>query len=149
VIPPSIGLIIFGVAANVSITKLFMAGIVPGLIMGVSLTFTWWWMARREYTPTRARASGKEVRSAFVEALPALAMPVLIIGGLRMGIFTPTEAAVVAAVYALLAGLFMYRELKINQLYALFLTAAKTSASVMFLVAAAFVSAWLITIANL
>lgn len=149
VIPPSIGLIIFGVAANVSITKLFLAGIVPGLIMGTALTLTWWWLSRREHTPTRERATGKEIRMTIVDALPALAMPVIIIGGLRMGIFTPTEAAVVAAVYALLAGLFIYRELRLSQLYALFLSAAKTSASVMFLVAAAFVSAWLITIANL
>lgn len=149
VIPPSIGLIIFGVAANVSITKLFLAGIVPGLIMGIALTLTWWWLVRREHTPTRERANAKDIRLAVAEALPALAMPVIIIGGLRLGIFTPTEAAVVAAVYALLAGLFIYRELHLDQLYALFLSAAKTSASVMFLVAAAFVSAWLITIANL
>lgn len=149
VIPPSIGLIIFGVAANVSITQLFLAGIAPGLIMGLTLTVTWWWLVRREYTPTRERASGEQIRSAFVEALPALAMPIIIIGGLRMGIFTPTEAAVVAAVYALLAGFFIYRELHLKQLYCLFLSAAKTSASIMFLVAAAFVAAWLITIANL
>lgn len=149
VIPPSIGLIIFGVAANVSITKLFLAGIVPGLIMGIALVFTWWWLVRREYTPTRKRATGQEIRLTIIEAIPALAMPVIIIGGLRLGIFTPTEAAVVAAMYALLTGLFIYKELKLNQLYSLFLSAAKTSASVMFLVAAAFVSAWLITIANL
>jgi len=149
VIPPSIGLIIFGVAANVSITKLFLAGVVPGLIMGIALTATWWWLVRREHTPTRSRSNGREVRLAVIEALPALAMPIIIIGGLRIGIFTPTEAAVVAAVYALLAGLFIYRELNTRQLYALFLSAAKTSAAVMFLVAAAFVSAWLITIANL
>src|SRR5690606_37356537 len=116
VIPPSIGLIILGVAANVSLTKLFLSGIVPGPITGVALTLTWWWLVRREHTPTRERATAKDIRLAVVEALPALAMPVIIIGGLRLGIFTPTEAAVVAAVYALLAGLFIYRELHVDQL---------------------------------
>ncbi|MBO9354477.1 TRAP transporter large permease subunit [Bordetella petrii] len=149
VIPPSIGLIIFGVAANVSITKLFLAGIFPGLLMGGALALTWWWLVRREHTPVRERAARGEVARAAIEALPALIMPVIIVGGLRLGVFTPTEAAVVAAVYALLAGLFIYRELTVGQLYEVFLSASKTSASVMFLVAAAFVSAWLITIANI
>lgn len=149
VIPPSIGLIIFGVAANVSITKLFLAGIVPGLLMGMSLICVWWWLARREDVPVRRRSTPAEFRRSLVRALPALAMPVLIIGGLRVGIFTPTEAGVVAAVYALVCGLFVYREIGLGDLYALFVSAAKTSASVMFLVAAAFVSAWLVTIANI
>jgi TRAP-type transport system large permease protein len=79
----------------------------------------------------------------------ALGLPVIVIVGLKMGVFTPTEAAVVAAVYALIVSLFVYREMKIDQLYAVFVTAAKTTAVVMFLVAAAMVSAWLITIADI
>ncbi len=149
VIPPSIGLVIFGVAANVSITKLFLAAIVPGLLIGGALWVTWAWLVRREAVDPPARSSRREVLLAFREATWALLMPVIILVGLRMGVFTPTEAAVVAAVYALLISVFIYREIKPAQLYAIFVTSAKTSAVVMFLIAAAMVTAWLITVADL
>jgi len=149
VIPPSIGFIVFGVAAGVSITKLFFAGIVPGVIMGLSLVVTWWWTSRKEDVKPEPRKSAKEMLSALLSSFWAFLLPVLIIGGLKFGIFTPTEAAVTAAVYSLFVGLFVYRELKINQLYSVFLMAAKTSSVVMFLVAAALVSSWLITVANI
>ena len=149
VIPPSIGFIVFGVAGGVSITKLFFAGIVPGIIMGLSLVVTWWWTSRKENIQPEPRKSAREMLSALLSSFWAFLLPVLIIGGLKFGIFTPTEAAVTAAVYALFVGLFVYRELKISQLYSVFLMAAKTSSVVMFLVAAALVSAWLITVANI
>lgn len=149
VIPPSIGLVIFGVAANVSISKLFMAAIVPGLMIGGALWLTWAWLVRREKVVPPPRKSAQEIATAFRKALWALMLPVIILVGLRMGVFTPTEAAVVAAVYALLVSTLVYRELKLNQLYAVFVSAAKTSAIVMFLIAAAMVSAWLITVADL
>ncbi|MNW04898.1 Sialic acid TRAP transporter permease protein SiaT [compost metagenome] len=95
------------------------------------------------------RKSAKEIGTAARKALWALMLPVIILVGLRMGVFTPTEAAVVAATYALLVSTLVYRELKLNQLYAVFVSAAKTSAIVMFLIAAAMVSAWLITVADL
>ena len=149
VIPPSIGLVIFGVAANVSIAKLFMAAIVPGLLIGGALWVTWAWLVRREDIVPPPRKSLAEIGKAFREATWALVLPAIILVGLRMGVFTPTEAAVVAAVYALLISTLVYRELKLSQLYAVFVNSAKTSAVVMFLIAAAMVSAWLITVANL
>ncbi|HZF80437.1 MAG TPA: TRAP transporter large permease subunit [Rubrivivax sp.] len=149
VIPPSIGLIIFGVAGNVSITKLFLAGIVPGIMMGLAVGITWWWLARRESVKPGPKVAMPERLRVTVRGSLALALPVIIIGGMKFGVFTPTEAAVVAAVYSLLVGMFVYRELKPSQLYGLALAAGKTTAVVMFLVAAAMVSAWLITVANI
>ena len=149
VIPPSIGFVIFGVAANVSISKLFLAGIAPGILLGVALALTWWWVARREQAETPPRATRGQILVALKDATFALGLPVIVVVGLKMGVFTPTEAAVVAAVYALVISLFVYRELKLGQLYGLFLSAAKTTAVIMFLVAAAMVSAWLITVAQL
>jgi len=149
IIPPSIAFVIFGVAANVSISKLFMAGIVPGLMLGASLWFTWGFLARREQVAVPARKTAAEVVAAFKDATFALVMPIIVIVGLKFGVFTPTEAAVVAAVYALFVSTVIYGELKVSQLYGLFLAAAKTTAVIMFLVAAAMVSAWLITVAQL
>ena len=149
IIPPSIGFVIFGVAANVSISKLFLAGIFPGLVLGAGLWLTWWWLTRREQIATPPRRSRADVWLAMRQAGWALMLPVIILVGLRMGVFTPTEAAVVAAVYALFVAGVIYRELSIKQLYDVFLAAAKTTAVIMFLVAAAMVSAWLITVAQL
>jgi tripartite ATP-independent transporter DctM subunit len=149
VIPPSIGLVIFGVAANVSISKLFMAGIVPGLLIGVALWITWTIVARKENIVPPPRVPGAEVLKKFLACGWALLLPVIILVGLRMGVFTPTEAAVVAAVYALLVSTVVYRELDLKQVFHVFMVAAKTTAVVMFLVAAAMVSAWLITVADL
>jgi TRAP-type transport system large permease protein len=149
IIPPSIAFIIFGVAANISISKLFLAGIVPGILLGVSLWVTWWILVRKEKVTPAPRATGAEVAKAFRETLLALGLPLIVVGGLKFGVFTPTESAVVAAMYALLISIFVYREIKITQLLPIFVQAAKTSAVVMFLVAAAMVSAWMITVAQL
>ncbi len=149
IIPPSIGFVIFGVAANVSITKLFMAGIFPGLMLGAALWLTWWLLVRKEKIQPPARKSRAEVLTALRQAAWALVLPVIVVVGLKMGVFTPTEAAVVAAVYALFVTMVIYRELRFSQLYAVFVSAAKTTAVIMFLVAAAMVSAWLITVADL
>jgi tripartite ATP-independent transporter DctM subunit len=149
IIPPSIGFVIFGVTANVSISKLFMAGIVPGLMLGLTLAITWWLLSRKSETQLTPRASRAEVLAAFKDATLALGLPVIVVVGLKFGVFTPTEAAVVAAVYALLISTLVYKELRLNQLFGLFRAAAQTTAVIMFLVAAAMVVAWLITVANL
>jgi tripartite ATP-independent transporter DctM subunit len=149
IIPPSIGFVIFGVAANVSISKLFIAGIVPGIMIGAGLALTWWWVGRKEALTPPQRKTRAEVWAAARDSVWALMLPVFILVGLRMGVFTPTEAAVVAAVYALFVATVVYRELSLQALFRIFVTAARTTAVVMFLVAAAMVSAWLITVANL
>ena len=149
VIPPSIGFILFGVIGGVSISKLFMAGIFPGLLMGFALMVTWWIVARKDKVVVAAKVPFKERIAVTIDAFWCYLLAIAIIGGMKMGIFTPTEAAVVAVVYSLFVGLFIYREIKLKDLYRIILSAAKTSSVVMFLVAAALVSAWLITVANI
>ena len=149
IIPPSIGFIIFGVASGVSISKLFLAGIVPGLMLGAALAVAWWWIARKEVVETSPKRSGREIAQALIEGSWALGLPLIIVFGLKFGVFTPTEAAVVAAVYALFVATVIYKELKLSDLYELILSAAKTTSVVMLLVAAAMVSSWLVTIADL
>ena len=149
VIPPSIGFVIFGVAANVSISKLFLAGIFPGILLGAGLWITWWYLTRKEVLETPPQKTFGEVMASMRSAGWALMLPLIILVGLRMGVFTPTEAAVVAAVYALFVAGVVYRELSWKQLYEVFERAAMTTALVMFLVAGAMVSAWLIAVANL
>jgi tripartite ATP-independent transporter DctM subunit len=149
VIPPSIGFVLFGVVGGVSISKLFLAGIFPGLLLAVGLCVAWWWVAKREDVARQPRKSWAEVLRALIDGFWALMLPAIIVFGLRFGIFTPTEAGVVVAVYSLFVATCIYRELKWSDLYGVFLSAAVTTSVVMFLVAAALVSSWLITVAEI
>lgn len=149
VIPPSIAFILFGVAANVSISQLFMAGIVPGLLLGLGCLVAWIIVSRSDDVTPIPRAGRAERLTKAKDALWALGMPVIVLGGIRFGVVTPTEAAVVAAVYALFVGLVVYRELKLSQLFHLFRAAAMTTSVVMLLAAAALATAWFVSIADL
>jgi TRAP-type transport system large permease protein len=122
---------------------------VPGIMMGVAIGIAWWWVAKRENVKPGPKMPMDERLKVTFNSGFAIALPVIIIGGMKAGVFTPTEAAVVAAVYAFIVGMFIYKEMKWAQVYGLFLAAGKTTAVVMFLVGAAMVSAWLITIANI
>lgn len=149
IIPPSIPFIIFGVASGVSISKLFLAGIAPGIMIGIALCAIWYILAHRMNATVMPRAKKSEIISSLRHSIWALLLPVIIIGGFRFGIFTPTEAGAVAAFYALFISTCVYRELKFKALYGVLLSSCKTTAVVLFLVAAAQVSAWLMTIAEL
>jgi tripartite ATP-independent transporter DctM subunit len=150
ILPPAMPLVLFGVAAQLSITKLFFTGIFPGLIMALSLVITWKYVARKDFAnTTRQKFDLKVMLTSLREAVWALLLPVIIIGGMKTGMFTPTEAAVVAAVVALLVSVFIYRGMKFSDLPHILLTSAKTASSIMLIVAASMVSAWLITIADI
>ncbi|CCN86025.1 TRAP transporter large permease subunit [Vibrio nigripulchritudo] len=149
VIPPSIPLILVGVAGGISIKNLFLGGIVPGLLMGMTLMLVWRFTVRKENLATSDRATRAEKRAALKDGVWALLLPVIIIVGIRFGIFTPTEAAVVAAVYAIGVATFVYRELTLKKFYAIVINAGRSTAMVMFLVGCAMVAAWLITVAQL
>ncbi|MCB8747078.1 TRAP transporter large permease subunit [Rhodoferax sp. U2-2l] len=149
IIPPSMPFIIYGVTTNTSISLLFLSGIVPGLIMGAGLIIAWKLVLRDMDLPQGTPLPMSARIKATFKAFWALLMPIIIIGGLKSGIFTPTEAAVVAAFYALVVSLFVHREMKIGQVHGVLVRAAKTTAIVMFLCAGAQVASYMITLADL
>ena len=149
IIPPSMPFVIYGVTTNTSISALFISGIVPGLIMGVGLIIAWKVVLRKIDLPEGKPLPMKERLRATVKAFWALLMPIIIIGGMKTGIFTPTEAAVVAAFYALFVALFVHREMKLTEIHGVLVRAGKTTAIVMFLCAGAQVASYMITLADL
>ncbi|WP_068319072.1 TRAP transporter large permease subunit [Polycladidibacter hongkongensis] len=149
VIPPSVPLILVGVAGNISISRLFMGGIAPGLMMGAALMLTWAYLMRNEETQMQEKADKAERRAALKDGVWALVLPFIIIIGIRFGVFTPTEAAVVAAVYAIFVSTVIYRELTLKRFYEVLVSSCKSAGMIMFLVGCAMVASWLITAAQL
>ena len=149
IIPPSMPFVIYGVTTNTSISALFVSGIVPGLIMGAGLIVAWKWVLRRIDLPSGTALPMSDRLRATAKAFWAMLMPLIIIGGMKSGVFTPTEAAVVAAFYALMVALFVHREMKIGEVRGVLVRAAKTTAIVMFLCAGAQVASYMITLADL
>lgn len=149
IIPPSMPFVIYGVTTNTSISALFVSGIVPGLFMGIGLLVAWKLQLRKLNLPEGQALSWNDRLRATFKAFWALLMPVIIIGGMKSGIFTPTEAAVVAAFYALVISFVVHREMSLGQLHGVLVRAAKTTAVVMFLCAGAQVASYMITLADL
>lgn len=146
VIPPSIAFVVYGVLAEVSIGRLFIAGIIPGILMGSALVIASLFFIRKNPNiKKREKASFKEVGRAFVDAFWGLLTPVIILGGIYGGFVTPTEAAGIAVVYGLFVGFFIYKEIKIKDLYKLLIESSVSSATVMFIIANASVFAWVLT----
>ena len=149
IIPPSMAFVIYGVTTNTSISALFISGIVPGLVMGVALLVAWRVVLRKMTLTSSPPVPMAERLRLTGRAVWALVMPVIIIGGMKSGIFTPTEAAVVAAFYALVIALFVHREMHMAELYSALVRAASTTSVVMFLCAGAAVASYMITLADL
>lgn len=150
IIPPSIPFVVYGSISGASIGKLFMAGIIPGILMGVMLALASKLVIRGDNSIIlMPKATGKERWKAFIDAFWGLLMPVIILGGIYGGIFTPTEAAAVAAVYGLLVGLFIYRTIKLKDLLQILIDSAKTTASVMIVIACAALFAWYMQISGI
>ena len=144
-IPPSIPMIIYGVMTGVSIGALFLGGILPGILVGVSLMAVAWFIARKKGYKGDDKASGATIWATFKDAILALLMPVIILGGIYGGVFTPTEAAVVAVVYGFAVGFLVYRELRLSKLKDILVTTAVSTAMIMFIIAASSVFSWIIT----
>jgi tripartite ATP-independent transporter DctM subunit len=150
IMPPSVPMIVYGVAAGVSIKALFLGGIAPALYLTVIMSVSWFFISRKDGVRSNMpKTSSREKMRIFLNGLWALLLPVIIIVGLRGGVFTATEAGVIAVVYALLVGVFVYRELTPRDMFKALTSAAKTSAVVMFLAAAAQVAGYIMTIARM
>jgi C4-dicarboxylate transporter DctM subunit len=144
IIPPSVLMVVYAAIANVSVGAMFVGGAVPGLLVAAALLVGNWWWSRRKGYPAERPASAREIARAFVDAIWALIVPVIIIGGILTGVFTATEAGAVAAVYSLFVAMLIYRELKPRDLHKVVLGAVMTTAQVMIIIGAAGIFGWLL-----
>lgn len=149
ILPPSIPLILYGVAAGASIGDLFIASMLPGIIIGIGLIVTVVIISKRRNYIKEPKASGKVVLQSFWEAIPAIIMPFIILGGIYSGIFTATEAAAVAVVYAFIVSVFIYKGIGIKNIRTVLTSATETTASIMFILATAGLFSWILTIENI
>ena len=149
IIPPSITFVVYGSIADTSIGDLFIAGLLPGIIMGIGLMIVALVVGRKSDLKTLPKASKKERWAAFKDAFWGLMMPVIILGGIYGGIFTPTEAAAVSVVYGLFVGVFIYKKIRFKEFYAILMDTTSTTATVMFITMAASLFAYVLTRARL
>ena len=145
IIPPSITMVIIGVATETSIGKLFMGGILPGICLGFALMGLIYFISRKRGYPRDRRATFREIMKALKESAIPLIMPLIIIGGILGGAFTPTEAGAVAAAFAFVVGLFVFKEIKVSNLPTLLYNTTITTAKVMFIIGAAALFGWVLT----
>ncbi|XXM70719.1 TRAP transporter large permease [Lysinibacillus sphaericus] len=148
IIPPGIALIMYGYVGNVSIGKLFLAGVLPGIVLCVIFMIYVYYYAKKHNLETekREKVTAKEFFSTFKDAILALLLPIIIIGGIRFGIFSATEAGAIAVFYALFLGLVVYREMKLKQLISALVETVHTSASILIIIAAGSAFAWVLTL---
>ena len=149
IIPPSITFVIYGSITGTSVGSLFASGIVPGILMGALLLTAMMWMSRKRELKLMPKASAKERWSSFKDAFWGLMMPVIILGGIYGGIFTPTEAAAVSALYGLLVGLFIYKSIRIRDILEILKDSVSQTAVVMFIVGTASLFAWVLTVTGM
>lgn len=149
IIPPSITFVVYGSISDTSIGTLFIAGVLPGLLMGLALVIVSLYIGSKSDLKILLKASGAERWKAFKDAFWGLLMPVIILGGIYGGIFTPTEAAAVSAVYGLFVGIFIYKTIKVSEFYQLLVDSASTTATVMLITAAASIFAYILTRARI
>ncbi len=145
IIPPSIGLIQYGVATGTSISDLFMAGFIPGIFICIILCFVAHFLCRSQGFEPSSKASGAEKLQAFKDAILALLMPFIILGGIYSGLFTPTEAAVIAVFYGFIVGVFVYKEIKLSDIPKILTDSAVTMATVLLIMSASTIFGWLLT----
>ena len=147
-IPPSIVMVMYAVATNASVGALFMAGVVPGLVLAAMLMFTTWWRAHRGGYPRERRASWGERWTAFRESIWGLLLIIVVMGGIYSGIFTPTEAAAMSAVYAFVVAVFVYKDLKLRDVPKTLLASANMSAMLLYIITNAILFSFLLTHEN-
>jgi C4-dicarboxylate transporter, DctM subunit len=145
-IPPCIIMVLYGIAANVSIGYLFAAGFIPGFISGLALMVMVYFIAKRDGLPKETKASLREMLIAGRDAVPPLLMPVIILGGILSGVFTATESAVIAVVYGVVLSMFVYRELHVRDVPRILVTSAKLTGMVMLVVGMSTTFAWIVTV---
>ena len=148
-IPPSIVMIIYAVSTNTSVGKLFLAGVVPGLIMAAWLMLVTWYVAKRRGYPTMPRAGGRELWESFRGSFWGLALIVVVVGGIYGGVFTPTEAAAMAAVYAFFIALFVYKDMKWKDVPGALLESANMSSMLLYIITNAILFSFLLTSENI
>ncbi|GLO67967.1 MULTISPECIES: TRAP transporter large permease [Oceanobacillus] len=149
IIPPSIPLILYGTAVGASIGDLFIAGMVPGIIIGIGLVITVYILAKKRNYLKEPKKSGKDIWKAFLEAIPALIMPIIILGGIYSGIFTATEAAGVAVAYAFIVSVLVYKAINKENIKEILTQASVTTSTIMFILATAGLFSWILTIENI